>query len=354
MNGREGERLEIGVLGATGVVGQRIVSLVAGHPWFRLTWLGASERSAGRRYGDLPWRLDAPRPDDVADLVVEPAERAPGHAPRLLLSALDAGVAGELERACAAAGHLVVSNARSHRMDPLVPLVVPEINADHLDLLAAQRRAYGWRGGIVTNPNCSTVVLALALAALRPYAPRAVVVTTLQAASGAGYPGVASLDLLANVIPFIDGEEEKIQRETNKILGRRVRDGVEPHPVRVSAHTTRVPVVDGHTEAIGVELGEPAAAGELRAAFERFDGPPQRLGLPTAPRRPIVYRDEPDRPQPRRDADCARGMAIVVGRLRPCPVLGWKFVALGHTTLRGAAGAALLTAELLAAGGHLD
>jgi aspartate-semialdehyde dehydrogenase len=274
--------------------------------------------------------------------------------PRLVFSALDAGVAGELEGAFADAGHVVVSNARNHRMDPAVPLLVPEVNADHLGLLRVQAKLRRGKGAIVTNPNCSTVVLTMALAPLRPFGLRSCLVSTMQAVSGAGYPGVASLDVLGNVIPFISGEEEKIETEARKILGSLAGDAVEPHPVRVSAHTNRVPVVDGHTETVSVALdGEPSFA-ELRAAFEGFVGAPQRLGLPSAPERPILYHDQPNRPQPRFDAGRGRGMTVSVGRLRPCPVLGWKFVALGHNTVRGAAGAAVLNAELMQAEGLLD
>ena len=347
------KRMEVGVLGATGMVGQQFISQLAGHPWFELTWLAASERSEGKRYADAaPWRLDTPMPDGMTERAVEPA--TPGVGPRLVFSALDAGVAGELERAFAEAGHVVVSNARNHRMDPTVPLLVPEVNAEHLALLRAQARLRGGKGAIVTNPNCSTVVLTLALAPLRPFGLRSCLVTTMQAVSGAGYPGVASLDILGNVIPFISGEEEKIETEARKILGALAGETVEPHPVRVSAHTNRVPVVDGHTETVSVALeGKPSFA-ELRAAFEGFTGPPQRLGLPSAPERPILYLDQPNRPQPRFDAGRGRGMTVSVGRLRPCPVLDWKFVALGHNTVRGAAGAAVLNAELMRAEGLLD
>lgn len=344
--------IEVGVLGATGTVGQRLIQLLATHPWFRVTWVGASERSIGQRYGTLPWRLPTPLPAVAGELTVEAA--VPGRAPRLVFSALDASVAGEIETAFAAAGHLVVSNARNHRLDPLVPLLIPEVNPDHLALLAAQRRARGWQGAIVTNPNCSTVVLAMVLAALRAFEPELVLVTTLQAASGAGYPGVPSLDLLANVIPFIDGEEEKIETETRKILGALEAGVVVPHPVRVSAQTTRVPVVDGHTETISLRLARPATAEALCHALATFAGRPQRYPLPSAPTQPIAYRPEPNRPQPRLDADAGGGMTISVGRLRPCPGLGWKLVALGHNTIRGAAGAALLNAELLVAEGYLD
>lgn len=345
-------KIDVGILGATGMVGQQFVLQLAGHPWFRTTWLGASQRSEGRRYGDLSWRLSGPMPDEVADLVVEPT--VPGRGPALLFSALDASVAGDIERDLAAAGHVVVSNARNHRMDPLVPLLVPEVNADHLALVPAQRQQQGWRGAIVTNPNCSTVFLTMALAALRQFGPSAVTVTTEQATSGAGYPGVASLDLLGNVVPFISGEEDKLESEPRKILGTLTGGRVEPHPVLISAQTTRVPVVNGHTEMISVRLDTKPTGEDVLSAFGSFCGRPQQLGLPTAPARPIVYLREPDRPQPRLDVDRERGMAVFIGRLRPCPVLGYKFVALGHNTVRGAAGAAVLNAELMAADGMLD
>lgn len=346
-----GRRIEVGVLGATGVVGQRFALLLAAHPWFRLAWVGASERSAGRRYGDVAWRLGTPIPAAISDLTVEVP--VPGRPPHVLFSALDASVAGELEPEFAAAGHIVVSNARNHRMDPLVPLLIPEVNPDHLALLPAQRRGRGWEGALVTNPNCSTVVLALVLAALRRFDPEAAIVTTLQAASGAGYPGVPTLDLLANVIPFIDGEEQKIETETRKILGRLSDGGIQPHSVAISAQTTRVPVVDGHTEMIGIRLRESVSTAELRAALASFASRPQECGLPSAPPQAIVYCAEPNRPQPRIDADRGGGMTVSVGRLRPCPVLGWKLVALGHNTIRGAAGAAVLNAELMLVDGYL-
>jgi aspartate-semialdehyde dehydrogenase len=354
MNGppSPGLPIDVGVLGATGTVGQQILLQLADHPWFRVTWLGASQRSAGRPYGDLPWRLAAPRPPGVADLSVHAA--MPDGAPRLVLSALDAAVAAEVEPAFAARGHVVVSNARSHRLDPVVPLVVPEVNADHLRLLAAQRREKSWSGAIVTNPNCSTVFLAMVLGALRPFHPRRVLVTTLQAASGAGYPGVASLDLLGNVIPYIEGEEAKIESETVKILGRLSGDRIEPHEIVVSAQATRVPVLDGHTEAISIGFATRPEIGEIAEALASFSGRPQAARLPRAPARPIVCLTEPDRPQPRLDAGNDGGMAVYVGRLRRCPVLDYKLVALGHNTVRGAAGAAVLNAELLVADGWLD
>jgi aspartate-semialdehyde dehydrogenase len=343
--------LEVGVLGATGAVGQQFVALLAGHPWFRLAWLGGSERSAGRRYGEVVrWYLDAPLPAEAAALRVE--EARPGRAPHLVFSALDAAVAGEIEAAFAAAGHLVVSNARTYRLEPTVPLVVPEVNADHLALADAQAAAPGWAGRLVTNPNCSTIVLALVLAPLRAFGLRRVTVTTLQAVSGAGYPGVPSLDVLANVIPFIAGEEEKIERETRKILGRLAGDRVEPHPVVVSAQATRVPVVDGHVLAVSVGFDASPPLEAVKAALADFRGVPQALGLPSAPASPIVLAPEPDRPQPRRDARAGGGMAVTVGRVRACAVHDVKFVALGHNTIRGAAGAAILNAELLVAQGR--
>lgn len=276
---------------------------------------------------------------------------APGRGPQLVFSALDAAAAAELEPAFAAAGHLVVSNARSFRMESDVPLVIPEVNADHLTLVAEQRRARGWPGAIVTNPNCSTVVLSLVLAALRPFGVTRVMVSTMQAVSGAGYPGVPSLDILGNVIPFISGEEEKIQTETQKILGTLDSHRVIPHPMIVSAQTTRVAVADGHTEAIAVALDGQPAIEDVKAALAGFRGRPQQLELPTAPAAPVVCLDGPDRPQPRLDADRDGGMAITVGRIRPCSVLDVKLVALGHNTVRGAAGAAILNAELMVAEG---
>lgn len=333
-------------------MGQQFVSLLAGHPWFRLTWLAASERSAGKKYGDLPWRLPASLPKESANLTVEALK--PGAGPQLVFSAVDSSVAGDAEAEYAAAGHWVVSNARNHRMDPLVPLLIPEVNADHLRLVPLQKKKKGWGGAIVTDPNCSTIVLTIALAALRSFELKRVMVTTLQALSGAGYPGVSSLDATANVIPFIDGEEHKMETEAKKILGHFASGAIEVHPVTISATTTRVPVVNGHTESVSVELGAQVEAADILAAFRDFSGPPQKLGLPSAPAIPIEYMEQHNRPQPRLDADRNGGMAIQVGRLRPCPVLGHKFILLGHNTIRGAAGAAILNAELMAAEGMLD
>lgn len=346
-------KIEVGILGATGMVGQHFVKFLQNHPWFELKWVGASDRSAGKKYRDATsWRLDGAMPKAVADLAVE--ECKPDHAPRLVFSAMDASVATEIERAFAEAGHIVVSNSKNHRMETDVPLLVPEINPDHLKLVPHQQRRRGWKGQIVTNPNCSTVVLTMALGPLKQFGITRVVVTTMQAISGAGYPGVASMDINANVIPFIGGEEEKMQQETQKILGDLRGDHVEPLAARVSAHCNRVPVVDGHTETVSVEFTSKPSEQDVIAAFGAFRSVPQERELPSAPAQPVVYMEQRDRPQPRRDVERDRGMTAFVGRLRPCPVLDYKFVALGHNTIRGAAGAAVLNAELMSSEGYLD
>ncbi len=346
-------QLEVGVLGATGMVGQQFIAQLVNHPWFKLTWVGASERSAGQKYRDAAsWKLPQPPPAEIGDLVVREARPGNG-APELVFSAMDASVAGEIEEAFAQAGHVVGRNARNHRRAPDVPLLVPEINSDHIGLIEAQRAARGWKGALVTNPNCSTVFLAMALAPLRQYGLKSVVVTTLQALSGAGYPGVASLDAIGNIVPFISGEEAKIESEPRKILGSFEKGQVAFHPVVLSASTTRVAVVNGHTESIAVPLEQTPSLDDVRHAFVSFSGSPQRHKLPSAPAQQIVYLHEENRPQPRLDVDRDGGMTVTVGRLRTCPILGYKFFALGHNTVRGAAGAAVLNAELLVAEGVL-
>jgi aspartate-semialdehyde dehydrogenase len=332
-------------------VGQQFVARLARHPWFHPSWLAASERSEGKPYASVaPWKLALPIPDQLSGKHVEPC--TPGRGPRVVFSALDASVAGEIEGAFAAAGHFVVSNARNYRMDPVVPLLIPEVNADHLRLIPDQQRQKRWKGAIVTNPNCSTVVLAMALAPLRTFGLDSVVVSTMQAVSGAGYPGVPSLDILGNVVPFIGGEEEKIESETLKILGS--DGGRTPHSAVVSAHTNRVAVLDGHTMTVSVALHTKPPIGDVADALRTFRGRPQELALPTAPDPPIVVAAEPNRPQPRLDVDRGDGMAVTIGRIRSCPVTHVKFVALGHNTVRGAAGAAILNAELMAADGFFD
>jgi aspartate-semialdehyde dehydrogenase len=345
-------RIPVAVLGATGAVGQRLVSLLDGHPLFVVAEVAASERSAGKRYGQATrWILPGDMPAAVRDLVVVPVE-AELSSP-VALSALDAAVADTVEPLHAGRGRLVVSNTRSFRMKPDVPLVIPEVNPDHLALLDGQAtRASG--GGIVTNPNCSVVGLAMALAPLhRAFGVERVAVTTMQALSGAGYPGVASLDAQGNVIPFIDGEEEKIEREPKKILGRLVNGRIEEAEFPISVSVNRVPVRDGHTESVYLTLKRKASLPDMRAALESFTGEPQRLRLPSAPARPIEVRDDQDRPQPVRDVEAGNGMTVTVGRLRPDPVFDLKLTVLVHNTVRGAAGAALLNAELLVATGRL-
>lgn len=350
-------RIPVAVLGATGLVGQRFVSLLARHPWFKLAGVAASARSAGQRYGDaVRWRLEGDPPAAAADLRLvapEPGDDLPA---RVVFSALPTAEAAEIEPRFAAAGALVFSNASSYREAEDVPLVVAEINPDHLDAIAMQRERRGWPGAIITNGNCSAIGLTLALAPLRPFGLRRVLVTTLQAASGAGYPGVASLDLLDNAIPYIASEEEKLASETRKILGSWANDTFRPLPpdeLRISATCTRVAVCDGHLEAVSVALDERVDASDLIAAWRTYTGEPQRLGLPSAPEHPVSYRDEPDRPQPARDRLAGGGMAVTVGRRRPCDVLDHKFVCLSHNTIRGAAGASILNAELAYARGLL-
>ena len=335
-------KIPVAILGATGTVGQMFIRLLEDHPWFEVAELAASERSAGRRYRDAcRWRQPTPLPDRVAALEVAAAgERLTS---QLLFSGLDSRVAGPLESDYAAQGHIVISNSKNHRMDVDVPLVIPEINSDHLQIIRHQR----YSGAIITNSNCSTMFLAMALAPLqRRFGVRQVQVTTLQAVSGAGWPGEASLDIVANVIPHIAGEEQKMEQEAAKILGRLEGDHIEPADFVISAQCTRVPVIDGHTESVSVALAEPATPQEVVAALRSFKGPPQELQLPSAPRHPIVVLEAADRPQPRRDLWVERGMATVVGRVRPCPVLGIKMMIMGHNTVRGAAGAAILNAEM--------
>ncbi len=345
------KKIPVGVLGATGMVGQEFVSFLQNHPWFDLTWLGASDRSSGKKYHEATmWRLGGETPAYVRDIVV--SDSVPKGAPKLVFSAMDASVATEIEQAFAAAGHIIVSNSRNHRMESDVPLLVPEANADHLDLLPAQAKR-GWSGRIVTNPNCSTVVLVMALAPLKQFGIKKVIVTTMQAISGAGYPGVASLDILGNVIPFIGGEEPKMESETQKILGAFAGAKIEPLDAKVSASCNRVPVIDGHTICVSVEFEKKPTEQEIIAALNGFRGVPQQKNLPSAPAQPVVYMEQENRPQPRRDVERDHGMAVFVGRLRKCPVLDYKFVAMGHNTVRGAAGAAVLNAELMHAQGLL-
>jgi aspartate-semialdehyde dehydrogenase len=347
-------KIPVGILGATGVVGQRFIQLLEHHPWFELAWLSASERSAGQPYAEAArWRLKSPVPARVAGMKISPAD--PESAPGLIFSALDSAIAAELEPCFAAAGRAVVSNSSAFRMQPDVPLVVPEVNGAHLRLLDGQPWRKSSRGFIVTNPNCSAAGLVMALAPLQQkFGIEKVFVVTMQAVSGAGYPGVASLDILGNVIPHISREEEKIETESLKMLGRLNGHSVAPASLQISAQCNRVPVEDGHTESVSVKLSKPATRESIVEAFKNFRSLPQELRLPNAPDPPLVFLDQCDRPQPALDVNCGAGMAVTIGRLRPCNLLDWKFTLLSHNTIRGAAGAALLNAELLKAQGYLS
>lgn len=349
------KKLEVGILGATGMVGQRFVSLLENHLWFELKWLGASGKSAGKKYAEVcNWRLREALPLRAGALPVQECKPT-GSIPELLFSSLDSSVAGEVEKEFACAGHAVISNSSNHRMDPDVPLLIPEVNPDHLALVRTQRKQRKWSGMIVTNPNCTTVGLVVSLAPLaKAFGLEKVLMTSMQAVSGAGYPGVPTLDILGNVIPHIAGEEEKVERETQKLLGRLSDGRVEPGDFVVSAQCNRVLVEDGHTESISVSLKSRATREELLEAWREFRALPQERGLPSAPQHPIIVREEHDRPQPKFDAFAEGGMATVIGRVRPCPVLQFKYTALSHNTIRGAAGAALLNAELMKSEGYLD
>lgn len=344
----------VGILGATGAVGQRMIQGLAAHPWFRIAELAASERSSGRTYGEAArWMQESAIPEDVTELEVKGA--TPDLDCDFVLSALDSSVAGPIEDDFARAGYPVISNTRNHRMDDDVPLVIPEVNPGHLELLTHQKARRGYSSGcIVTNPNCSTVGLAMALKPLEDaFGVAEVFVVTMQALSGAGYPGVASLDAMENVIPYISGEEEKMQSEPLKILGRLRQNSIQFAEFKISAQCNRVPVIDGHLESVSVRLKKRASAAEVSEALASFSGEPQKLGLPTAPKHPILVSSEADRPQPRRDRDAGRGMSVSVGRIRPCALADFKFTVLVHNTIRGAAGAAILNAELLADRGQL-
>ena len=348
------KRIPVAVLGATGMVGQRFLSLLADHPWFEVAVVAGSERSLNQRYGDaVAWRLPSAPPPAVLDLPVV-APDAAFDAP-VVFSALPTSAANTVEPLLAGRGHVIFSNASSHRMAEDVPLLIAEVNADHLALLKTQQAKRGWPGWLVTNGNCSTIEIALALKPLADaFGLRRVQVTTMQAISGAGYPGVASYDILDNVIPYIGQEEEKVESETRKILGAYQDRAVVPAPITMSAQCNRVAVREGHLACISVELGrDGVTSADLVDTWRTFHAEPQERGLPNAPIPPIVVREEQDRPQPLHDRDAGGGMAITIGRVRPCAILGHKFIVLGHNTIRGAAGASILNAELLLARGWL-
>jgi aspartate-semialdehyde dehydrogenase len=359
------ERRKVGILGATGMVGQRFIQLLSNHPWFEIAWLAASDRSAGKTYADAcKWKLDTPLPKKIAAMTLEPnvPESSSVELPKIIFAALDADIARELEPKFAAAGCAVISNSSAFRMAEDVPLVVPEVNADHLALIETQswRRESG--GYIVTNPNCSAIGLVLALKPLEErFGIESLFVSTMQAISGAGYPGVASLDIMGNVVPFIKNEEEKLQEEVGKLLGRlsEEKPGSKPGSkiamldAKVSAHCNRVAVEDGHTECVSIKFKKKATREEILAAWSEFL-PLTGQHLPTAPEQPVEFDASVDRPQPRLDRMRGNGMTATVGRLRECTLLDWKFVVLSHNTIRGAAGAAVLNAEVLARTGKLD
>jgi len=351
------ERRKVGILGATGTVGQRFIQLLHNHPWFEISWLAASDRSAGKTFGDAcRWKLDTPLPPHIAAMTVQPntPELVVGELPKIIFAALDADVARDLEPKFAAAGCAVISNSSAFRMSSDVPLVIPEVNPDHLELIEQQiwRRESG--GYLVTNPNCSIIGLVLALKPIHErFGIEKIFVSTMQAVSGAGYPGVPSLDILGNVVPFIRNEEEKMEEEGAKLLGTLASTHIDPATFKLSAHCNRVAVEDGHTECVSLQLRTKATREDLLAAWAEFN-PLSTAHLPTAPAQPIEFDSGVDRPQPRLDRMRGNGMSSVVGRLRPCSLFDWKFVVLSHNTLRGAAGAAVLNAELLARTGKLD
>jgi aspartate-semialdehyde dehydrogenase len=355
------ERRNVGILGATGAVGQRFIQLLADHPWFNITWLAASDRSAGKSYAEAcAWRLDTPLPERIAKMVLQPnVPEGATDLPRIIFSSIDAPIAKELEPKFAAAGCAVISNSSAFRMAPDVPLVVPEVNVDHFEVIESQPTRKRSGGYLVTNPNCCAIGLVLPLAPLHQrFGIEKLFVSTMQAVSGAGYPGVASLDILGNVIPYIKNEEEKLQEEVGKLLGATDGRSFQPLAAPVSAMCNRVAVVDGHTECVSVKLKTPATREQIIDAWQTFQPLSGRglngLRLPSAPLHPVEYDDGETRPQPRLDLMRGNGMATTVGRLRPCNIFDWKFTLLSHNTIRGAAGAAILNAEILAVLGKFD
>jgi aspartate-semialdehyde dehydrogenase len=351
-------RIPVGVLGATGAVGQRFISLLADHPWFELVAITASDRSAGQPYAEAAnWVIPGDMPEGAADLIVQPTDdpAALGGDVQIVFSALPSGAAREVEPALAAAGYVVCTNASALRMTEDVPLLIPDINPDHIGLIDTQRERRGWNGLIVASPNCSTTGIIFPLKALDDaFGVVQAHVVTMQAISGAGYPGVASFDILDNIVPYVGGDEEnKVENEPRKLLGILEDGGIRLAPVTISAQTNRVPVMDGHLAAMSLKLGKQATLADVRTALAAYRAPDEIRALPSAPDAPIIVRDEPDRPQPRRDRDAGDGMVITVGRIQPCPVFDVKLLSLVHNTLRGAASGAILNAEWLVASGYL-
>lgn len=337
-------KIPVAILGATGMVGQKFIELLIDHPWFEVVAVAASERSQGKTFGSaMRWMMPSSLPSSLAEMVVQPC--APNFPCKIVFSGLDAEVAGPIEESFAKAGYTVISNSRNHRMHPTVPLLIPEVNSSHLELVKQQSF---FPGMIVTNPNCSVVGIATALKPLIDrWGTEKVHVITMQAISGAGYPGISSFDILDNVIPFIGGEEEKIETEPLKILGTLQNGQIIPYPVTISAQCNRVSVMDGHMACVSVKLKKNAHAEEMIDAWQNFQGEPQRLSLPMAPIHPIHYMHDEKHPQPKLHRHLEKGMAVTIGRLRKCPLLDWKFTLLSHNTIRGAAGCAILNAELM-------
>jgi aspartate-semialdehyde dehydrogenase len=348
-----GQRIPVGILGATGTVGQRFIQLLEHHPWFEVTWLAASDRSSGKTYAEAcKWKLDTPMPSPAARMMVSPAD--PSSAPNLIFASVDTAIALELEPKFAAAGKAVITNSSAFRMHENVPLIIPEVNADHLPMLEKQV----WRkngGCIVANGNCTAIGLILPITPLhRSFGLEKVFVVSMQAISGAGYPGVPSLDIMGNVVPYIAKEEEKLEEEAHKMLGAMKNGKITAADFAISASCNRVPVIDGHTESVSVKLKKKSSTNEIIAAISEFRGQIADLNLPSAPKQVVYYDNAPDRPQPRLDVNRGNGMTASVGRLRPCNILDWKFTVLSHNVIRGAAGAALLNAELMKAKGYID
>ncbi|MEO7965032.1 MAG: aspartate-semialdehyde dehydrogenase [Gemmatimonadaceae bacterium] len=347
-------RWPVAVLGATGAVGQTFIRLLQGHPWFQITEVAASERSAGKSSAEATRWIEGTMPDDIAGLTVVPCDPSAVSA-KVVFSALDSNVAGEVEGAFASAGRFVLSNAKNYRMEADVPLVIPEVNAPHLKLIAHQRRVRGWNGAVVTNANCAATVATVALAPLhQAFGVAKLVVVTMQSISGAGYPGVPSLDILGNVIPYIGDEEPKLEREMNKMLGVVGEEGITHAPFAVSAHTNRVATENGHLVCLSIGFERRVSPEEAVAALKAWRGCADARGLPSSPELPLVYTEAADRPQTRRDVGAGRGMTVTVGRVRRDPIFDIKLVALGHNTIRGAAGGSILNAELLASQGAFD
>jgi len=353
------DKLKVGILAGTGMVGQKYIQLLEGHPWFEVTYVCASEKSAGKKYSEAVagrWHMQSEIPEGVRDIMVEDITKIEkAKSCDFVFSALDSGIAKEWEHQYAGAGIPVVSNASAHRFTPDVPMIIPEINPEHLNIIPIQKKNRGWdRGFICVKPNCSVQSYLAPLFALKGYGVKRAVITTMQAVSGAGHPGVASWDIIDNIIPFIKGEEEKSEKEPLKILGKisgdKIVDAAGP---KISAHCNRVPCLDGHMACVSVEFEKKLEREAILKAWKSFRAEPQKLKLPFAPEQPIIYRDEPDRPQTRLDRDADKGMAVVCGRLRDCNVFDWRFVGLSHNTVRGAAGGGILNAELLKAKGYL-